>query len=143
MANYYNKDLYKVLELTYEDHLKFNFMIDEGPDDWKIESKKPLTYYQRELADNYDQNHIISNIGFIDEYLNSNFTKESDPNKYFDKFKVDNKINNKETFDGEFKYDLSDKSKFDYSSNANSEYKMGIKQDLRLDPRKITKRFND
>ena len=118
-------------------------MIDEGPDDWKIETKKPMTYYQRELADDYNKNHVISNIGFIDEYLNSNFTKESDSNKYFEKFKVDNKIINKEKFDGEFRYDLSDKFKFDYSTNADSEYKMGIKHDLRLDPRKITSRFNE
>lgn len=137
-------DRYKdILELTYEDHLKFNYLIDEGPDDWKIETKKPMTYYQRELADDYNKNHIISNIGFIDEYLNSNFTKESDSNKYFEKFKIDNKTVNKETFDGEFRYDLSDKTKFDYSTNADSEYKMGIKQDLRLDPRKITSRFNE
>ena len=137
-------DRYKdILKLTYEDHLKMNYLIDEGPDDWKIESHKPLTYYQRSLTDDYTQNHIISNIGFIDEYLNSNFTKNSDINKYFEKLKIDNRINNKETFEGDFKYNLSDKSRFDYSSNANGGYKMGIKNDLRLDPKSITKRFNE
>ena len=137
-------DRYKdILKLTYEDHLKMNYLINEGPDDWKIESQKPLTYYQRNLTDDYTQNHIISNIGFIDEYLNSNFTKNSDINKYFEKIKVDNRVNNKETFEGDFKYNLSDKSKFDYSSNTNGGYKMGIKNDLRLDPKSITKRFNN
>ena len=135
-----------VLDLDYENHILMANIMDEGPDDWKIESKSPITYHHRAILSDEDEikNNVVTNIPFIEEYIEKELEEDINFKNYFVKHKdIDPKyiVNLRGDFE-EHKHTLIDPLEFDYSIDAGSELKQGIKQGIKDDPRNITKRFN-
>lgn len=135
----------EVIDLDYEDHIKIGLLTEEAPDDFKLESDVPLSYHQRILLDQLEQmpTDIITNVNNIDDYLYNKF----EPKTSDDYFKRDN-IN--ETFNGR-DYIEDDNNKqnnyhIQFDNNvlrpSNQDHKMGIKTGKKMDPRDITRRFN-
>ena len=135
----------EVIDLDYEDHIKIGLLTEEAPDDFKLESDVPLSYHQRILLDQLEQmpTDIITNVNNIDDYLYNKF----EPKTSDDYFKRDN-IN--ETFNGR-DYIEDDNNKqnnyhIQFDNNvfrpSNQDHKMGIKMGKKMDPRDITRRFN-
>ena len=61
-----------IVELSYEDHIKIGRLTEEAPDDFKYESKDPISYHQRMLLDQIEEmpTNIITNVDYVDDYDN-------------------------------------------------------------------------
>lgn len=136
-----------VLDLDYENHILMADIMEEAPDDWKIESKIPISYHHRITLSDEDEikSNVITNIANVDDYVRDNLKKNNDLSEYFYKEKT---ISGKEIInwrDGfeEHKHDLTNQLDFEYRHEAESEMKQGIKKGIKEDPRNITKRFNE
>lgn len=136
-----------VLDLDYENHILMADIMEEAPDDWKIESKIPISYHHRITLSDEDEikSNVITNIANVDDYVRDNLKKNDDLSEYFYKEKT---ISGKEIInwrDGfeEHKHDLTNQLDFEYRHEAGSEMKQGIKKGIKEDPRNITKRFNE
>lgn len=136
-----------VLDLDYENHILMADIMEEAPDDWKIESKIPISYHHRITLSDEDEikSNVITNIANVDDYVRDKLKKNNDLSEYFYKEKT---ISGKEIInwrDGfeEHKHDLTNQLDFEYRHEAGSEMKQGIKKGIKEDPRNITKRFNE
>lgn len=136
-----------VLDLDYENHILMADIMEEAPDDWKIESKIPISYHHRITLSDEDEikSNVITNIANVDDYVRDNLKKNNDLSEYFYKEKT---ISGKEIInwrDGfeKHKHDLTNQLDFEYRHEAGSEMKQGIKKGIKEDPRNITKRFNE
>lgn len=136
-----------VLDLDYENHILMADIMEEAPDDWKIESKIPISYHHRITLSDEDEikSNAITNIANVDDYVRDKLKKNNDLSEYFYKEKT---ISGKEIInwrDGfeKHKHDLTNQLDFEYRHEAGSEMKQGIKKGIKEDPRNITKRFNE
>lgn len=138
----------ELVELDYDDHIKLASLTEQAPDDFKIESKTPITYHHRvTLSDKDKIEGVITNIQDIDKYLKkelnlSNLDEYLEKKQISDVFKDKSYANKRDNFET-YKHKLYDISELTPSNNPDNNNKMGIKSGLIKDPRNITKRFNN
>jgi hypothetical protein len=134
-----------IIDLDYEDHIKIGILTEQAPDDFKLQSKEPISYHQRILLDQLDEipTNIITNLDNIDDYLHNKF-KTDHVNNYFNRDEVNGKNNKRDYLEDDNNKQFNYHIQFDNNvlKPKNQDHKMGIKMGKHMDPRDITKRFN-
>lgn len=134
-----------IVELSYEDHIKIGQLTEAAPDDFKYESKDPISYHQRMLLDQLEEipTNIITNVDYVDDYLHNKF-KTKNPDMYFNRDEVKEGKINRDYIENDNNKQTNYHIQFDNHVERphNQNQKMGIKVGQQMDPRNITSRFN-
>lgn len=135
----------EIVELDYEDHIKIGLLTEEAPDDFKLESREPLSYHQRVLLNQLEEtpDDIITNVNNIDDYLNVKFKNKTYAD-YLNRTDVKEKLNSRDYIENDDNKQNNYHIQFDnnVSRPSNQDKKMGIKMGQKMDPRDITRKFN-
>ena len=136
----------EIINLDFENHMKLANLTEIAPDDFKINTKKPITYHQRTLTE--DPKNILTNINNIDDYLNHKLTKDEIDNylKKDSKINFISMLNKRENIEIDKNNREFFRNTFENPNNntLTQHRRTNIKPDFyQVDPRKFTKRFNN